>query len=135
MITREPYLYDWAQDGASSHIHAPSRAVYPLRGRVVIRPLVVRRIGSIVVPDTHEDIQRAHQRQLGRLAMASQLGDVLAVGAPALTITGAEVESGFKVGDRVVFVWQHNESYFTRPWTDGMPAAWVAVDHILAVIE
>jgi co-chaperonin GroES (HSP10) len=135
MIVTEPYTYDWARDGANRHLDAPSRAVHPLRGRVVIRPLVPTRIGSIILPDMAEDWERTAQRGRGILARSSHIGDVLALGAPALTITGAEVESGFEVGDRVVFVWRHNEAYFTRPWTDGLPVAWVAMDHVLAVIE
>jgi co-chaperonin GroES (HSP10) len=105
-----------------------------LRGRVVIREdhkADFRHFPHIIVPDpltTHNKDAVAEGRTWHR-------GTVLAMGEPALTPTGAEVDPGFQVGDSVVFHFSHNEKQWTRPWTDGELAVWCpqwCVDAVLS---
>ena len=103
------------------------RRVRLLRGQVVVRELRPRQIGYVVVPDCFYDAE-------AQKATAHR-GEVLAMGAPALTLTGAEVEPGFSVGDIVYFHWIHNEKAWTREWTDGKPACWVPQEAVDAVEE
>ena len=109
--------------------------VRPLRGRVVLRPHEPRRIGLIHLPDQSADWTREAQKKLGIKAKSSHRGTVLAMGEPALSSGGVEVEPGFAVGDDVVFVWKHSEKNFTQPWVDGGPCCWVGQEHVLAVHE
>ena len=109
--------------------------VKPLRGRVVIRPDVPTHIGHIVLPDMANDWRREAQHSLGKKAMSSHRGRVLAMGPPAINPAGQEVPHGFKVGDAVVYVWAHNEQEFTKPWTDGHDCCWVSQEEVIGVID
>ncbi len=95
-----------------------------LRGMVVIREDyddAKRQFPSIIVPDVStRDDKDAIARD-----RTSHRGTVLAMGAPAITKTGAEVPHGFSVGDSVVFHFEHYEKGWTRPWADGERAVWV----------
>jgi len=106
-----------------------------LRGQVVIREDLqasTRHYRNIVVPGVLDaEKYNPDARQESR---TWHRGIVLAMGAPMLTPTGAEVEPGFAVGDDVVFHWEHLERGWTRPWTDGELAAWVPQYCVDAVI-
>ena len=109
--------------------------VKPLRGRVVIRPDSPTHIGPIVLPDMVRDWKREADRSLGKKAMSSHRGRVLALGPPALNPAGQEVPHGFGVGDTVIYVWNHNEAEFTKPWTDGEECCWIAQEEVIGVID
>lgn len=111
------------------------RRISPLRGRVVVRPIVPKRIGLIDLAPMQRDWDRQADERAGIKARSSHKGVVLAVGAPARNKGGAEVPHGFKVGDTVVYVWNHNEKNFTHPWEDGGEGAWIAQEEVLGVIE
>lgn len=101
-----------------------------LRGRVAVREILETRTTSgLHLPDDYHD---RHTRD-----RKSHRGTVLAMGAPALTAGGAEVEPGFVVGDVVHFVFALHgcEKSRVNTWTDGETVAWVAQEEIIAVEE
>jgi co-chaperonin GroES (HSP10) len=104
-----------------------------LRGRVVIREELLAAYAAfphLVIPEYTVDNEQAVER-----ARKSHVGTVLAVGDPPLLPSGAEMPLGFKVGDRVVFHWEHYEKNHTREWSDGKPAAWIPTYCVDGVVE
>lgn len=97
------------------------RDLVPLRGRVVIRELFED--GTIWTPQGNPRERLTHR------------GVVLALGAPALTPSGAEVPYEYGVGDTVQFHFTATEKGRIAPWSDGKPALWMAWFEIDAVIE
>jgi hypothetical protein len=81
------------------------------------------------------DWDRKAEHAQGIKAKSSHEGVVLAMGAPARTAKDAEIDPGFAVGDRVRFVWKHNEEAFTQTWTDGEPCCWIAQSEVIGVYE
>ncbi len=61
-------------------------------------------------------------------------GRVLAMGPPARTPTGAEVEHGFVVGDLVQYHFTHLEEAATNTW-NGEKAVWVPQQNVDGVWE
>lgn len=112
-----------------------STKVRPLRGRVVIRPLEAKKIGLIHLPDMASDWARKAERSQGKKAKSSHTGEVIAMGAPALSKSGREIPPGFKVGDTVQFVFVHNQVEFTKEWVDGTQVSWVPQECVIAVHE
>jgi co-chaperonin GroES (HSP10) len=105
-----------------------------LRGQVVIRENLrgaADHLKHIIVPD----VFTTHNPDAVQEARTWHRGRVLAMGAPMLTPTGAEVPHGFEVGDEVIFHWAHHEKSWTREWVDGEPAAWVPQWAVDAVVE
>jgi co-chaperonin GroES (HSP10) len=91
----------------------------------MVRPIVEKRIGLILVPDQVHDA-RTNKPSLGR-------GVVVMHGPPALAKDGmTEVAPGFQVGDEVLYLGQHHSRRI--PWEDG-EVAMVAQEEIAAVIE
>jgi co-chaperonin GroES (HSP10) len=81
-----------------------------LRGRVRIRPdAMPTHYGSIIIPETAVQ-DDGKDRKLGRT------GVVLAMGPPALDKKGREVEPGFAVGQRVVYVYGQISSNGHDAW-------------------
>jgi co-chaperonin GroES (HSP10) len=104
-----------------------------LRGQVVVREdtSVHERRGTIIVPNVSNIDNR---NAVGR-TRKWHIGEVLGLGPPALA-HGHEVAHGFKVGDRVLFNWTHNEKGFTHEWPeDGKPACWIPQVNVSAVLE
>lgn len=98
-----------------------------MRGQVVVRedPDYHGRKGSLILPDRE---------------VTHHVGTVLAKGPPAqiypMDKPAVDVPHDFDVGDRVLYVWIHNEKAHTRTWPDdGKPAAWLPQACILAVFE
>lgn len=110
-----------------------STRVRPLRGRVVIRPSEVKKIGLIHIPDMASDWDRKAQHSQGKKAKSSHTGEVIAMGPPALASGGQEIPPGFEVGDMVQFVFVHNEKEFTKEWVDGTQVVWVPQECVIAV--
>jgi co-chaperonin GroES (HSP10) len=106
----------------------------PLRGRIVVRPIVESRTGSIWHPDHAPDNERNAQRSRGLNARSSHRGVVLAAGPPAQR-HGHDVEHGLKPGDTIVFVYAHNERFSGGCEWDGEPCIYVAQEEVLAVLE
>jgi co-chaperonin GroES (HSP10) len=107
-----------------------------LRGQVVIRENLTadtNHYRHIVIPDVSDaEKYDADARQRAR---KWHRGTVLAMGAPMLSKTGAEIVPEFKVGDEVLFHWQHREKSWTREWIDGLLACWVPQAFVDAVLE
>lgn len=104
-----------------------------LKGRVVVREDLRADYDTfkhIVVPD----VTTANDRDAVARARTWHRGTVLAMGSPA-TRHGHDVPHGFKVGDRVLFHWIHNEKSWTFPWTDGDTAAVIPQECVDAVLE
>ena len=97
-----------------------------LRGRVAIREILPTS-SLIAFPDDWHD---KHVRD-----SKSHRGLVLAMGPPALTLSGAEVAPGFAPGDVVHFVFalQGCEKSRINTWTDDKPCVWVAQEECIAV--
>jgi hypothetical protein len=114
-----------------------SKHVKPLRGRVVIRPIIETQIGSLHLPQMHRDWQREADRYAGKKAQSSHRGIVVAMGDPVTHHpSGVDIPPGFEVGDEVFYVWSHNEKEFTKPWGDGsFEVAWVPQMNVLGVVE
>lgn len=104
-----------------------------LRGQVVIREHLYAgydQYPSIIIPDVstrHDKDAIARERTWHR-------GEVLAAGPPALH-GPHEVPQEFKVGDLVIFHFEHLEKSWTRPWSDGKDATWVPQSCVDAVLE
>lgn len=94
-----------------------------LRGRVMVRPIVEKRIGLIHVPDQVHDT-RDNKPSLGR--------GVIVMHGPPAERDGVEIPPGFRPGDEVLYVGQHKSRRI--PWEDG-EVAMVAQEEIVAVIE
>jgi hypothetical protein len=62
-------------------------------------------------------------------------GVVLAMGPPARTSGGVEVEPGFAPGDVIQFHFEHHQETATNMWTDGKPATWLPQSSVDAVWE
>jgi len=60
-------------------------------------------------------------------------GVVLAMGPPARTVRGVEVEPGFAPGDTIQFHFSHHQETATNMWTDGKPATWIPQSSVDAV--
>lgn len=106
-----------------------------LRGQVVVRENYAvhsQDYPHLVLPESRNGYDDRHAVARGR---TWHIGEVIAMGAPALTKKGAEVPHGFAVGDTVIFHWEHNEEQFTRPWTDGKLACWMTQRCVDAVVE
>jgi len=95
----------------------------PLRGRAVIREEKAR--SSVIV-----DPGIANEREI-----RTHRGLVLALGAPVLLDSGAEVPWLCKPGDRVQFHFEATERGRTNVWEDGEPALYMAQREIDAVVE
>lgn len=107
-----------------------------LRGRVAVQELVERRYGSLYLPDTSHDTIRSEDRQMGKLAMSSHRGIVLAAGPPALMPWGSELPLGFKAGDEVVYVYAAGGTEESRrSQYEGEPCIMVAQEEVLGVVE
>jgi co-chaperonin GroES (HSP10) len=106
----------------------------PLRGRIVIKPDRPTHVGSIILPDMVGDWIKQEQKSLGIKAQSSHTGTVLLVGPPALTRKGAEIKPDFRPGDRVQFVWTHNEGAWTFD-VEGVEVCWVPQANVIAVHE
>lgn len=91
-----------------------------MRGQAVIRELTPR--GPLWLPTTSAREQNTH------------VGRVLALGAPARTEAGAEVDVGVRVGDVVQYHYRHHQQAHTLAWEDGRAATWVPQDCLDAVI-
>ena len=95
--------------------------IRPLRGQVVIRE--TRPATYLWTPDPAQRQVHTHQ------------GVVLALGPPARTPTGAEVEHGFAVGDLVQYHFTYLEKLALNAWEDGLPAHWVPQENVDGVWE
>lgn len=105
-----------------------------LRGQVVVREDLkagTEQYKHIVVPD----VSSKHDRDAVARGRSWHKGVVLAMGAAAMTKKGVEVPPDFKIGDTVLFHWDHHERSWTRPWADGEPAAWMPQHCVDAVVE
>jgi co-chaperonin GroES (HSP10) len=106
-----------------------------LRGRVAIRPIVDKQVGSILMPDTHGDWSRKGDRSQGVRTSASHRATVLGFGLPALE-HGHELPHGFVVGDEVLFTWHINEKWSDgQVWEDGEPCVFISQEMVNAVVE
>jgi hypothetical protein len=107
-----------------------------LRGRVAIRPILETRIGSILMPETHNDWTRDGQHKRGILAKSSHFAKVLGKGPPAIGVHGHEVPHGFEVGDTVNFALHMSEKWSDgQVWEDGEPCMFIAQEHVNGVLE
>lgn len=110
--------------------------IRPLRGRVVVRLIPDLPTGLIQYPGTHGDWERKDQHELGIKARSSHRARVLAIGEPARNKWGVEVPLECRVGDEVVFVYDHHEKFSERQeWDDGEPCVYVSQEEILCVLE
>jgi co-chaperonin GroES (HSP10) len=99
------------------------RAVRPLRGRVVVRSEDNRPLSDILwTPKANERDTTAHY------------GTVLAMGDPAQTSSGIDVDPGFRAGARIVFVWNILEKAWSQQWGNEQVAV-IPQEAVLAVIE
>lgn len=112
----------------------PELTVRLLRGMVVIREHLdadVEHFKHIIVPG----VSTRNDRDAVARNRTWHRGEVLAMGPPAKTAKGVEVEPGFEVGSVVVFHFDHHEKAWTRPWVDGKNAVWCPQQMIDAVIQ
>jgi len=110
-----------------------------LRGRVAIREYQPKKIGSILVPDDYYDKNEREE--------TSHRGRVLAMGPPARTILGVEIQPDFWVGDDVLFIFDMpnadniegsgaTEQMRTGIWPeDGGPVVYVAQEEVIGLYE
>jgi hypothetical protein len=83
-----------------------------MRGQVVVREL--KQESALWSPDEDERKKRTH------------VGEVIAMGPPALIYDKYPVEPGFVVGDLVQYHLAHHLGAHTRVWPgDGLPALWI----------
>jgi co-chaperonin GroES (HSP10) len=108
----------------------------PLRGRIVLRLAPELQQGLIIHPDQSSDLHRLFQKSLGGKGRHCHRGTVLAKGDPAYTRKGGGlVPHDFEVGDTVLFVYHHHESFSEGQEWDGLPALWVSQEEVIGVIE
>jgi co-chaperonin GroES (HSP10) len=93
-----------------------------LRGRIVVR-----------IDDSPSSI--LHVVRGDPAEQVIHRGEVLAIGAGALTKRGVEVPSDVKVGDKVYFHFEATEKGRAAPWVDGEDAIYLAQREVDAVIE
>ena len=93
----------------------------PMRGQVVVREVYEHHSIWTPTPSNPRDV-------------TSHRGIVLALGPPSI-VGGVEIPHGFKVGDTVLYHWEHNEKGSTAAWGDVPDAKWLMQREIDAVVE
>jgi co-chaperonin GroES (HSP10) len=97
--------------------------IRPMRGQVVVRLSEPPASAALWTPEARPRDVRTHR------------GVVLAMGPPARTAGGVEVEPGFAPGDVVQFHFEHHQETATNMWTDGEPATWIPQSSVDGVWE
>lgn len=96
--------------------------IRPMRGQVVIQEIPPQ-------PSAHLWTPTPKPREV-----TTHTGRVLALGPPALTPGGVEVEHGYSVGDLVLYRFTFLEKVSANTW-EGTPAHWIPQVDVVAVWE